>query len=81
MKHHKDSVVTKMYRRLVERGRLKMEAIVAAGRKLLTVVHSVLKNRRPYVSDPEALLLSYEDEESQREDFGLKDVAEESMFE
>lgn len=80
VKHQKDSVVTRMYRRLVERGKPKREAMVAAGRKLLTVVYSVLKNRRPYVSDPETLLLSHEDEESEREDFGLKDVSEEKLI-
>ena len=80
VKHQKDSVVTRMYRRLVERGKPKREAMVAVGRKLLTVVYSVLKNRRPYVSDPETLLLSHEDEESEREDFGLKDVSEEKLI-
>ena len=81
VKHQKDSVVTRMYRRLVDNGKPKREAMVAAGRKLLTVVYSVLKNRRPYVSDPEDLLLSREDEDLEREDFGLRDVAEESTIE
>jgi len=81
VKYRKDSVVTRMYRRLMERGRPKREAMVAAGRKLLTVVYLILKNRRMYVSDSEALLLSHEDEKSQREDFGLKDVTEESTLE
>jgi len=50
-----DSVVTEMYRRLVKRGKPKREAQIAAVRKLLTVVWSVLKNNRPYVCSPELL--------------------------
>lgn len=76
LNHQEDSVVTRMYRRLVENGKPKREAQVAAGRKLLTVMYSVLKNQRQYVSDPYDLIHSYEDEDSEREDFGLTDVAE-----
>jgi transposase len=51
----KDSVVTAMYNRLVNNGKPKREALVAASRKLLTVVWSVLRSGRPYSSDPESL--------------------------
>jgi transposase len=51
----KDSVVTMLYNRLVGNGKSKREAQVAASRKLLTVVWSVLRSGRPYSSDPEAL--------------------------
>jgi len=51
----KDSVVTVMYNRLINNGKPKREALVAASRKLLTVVWSVLKSGVPYSSDPEAL--------------------------
>ena len=46
-----DSVVTKLYNRLRQRGVSHKEAQVAAGRKLLTVVWSVLKNNLPYTTD------------------------------
>ena len=48
VKHQKDSVVTRMYRRLVDNGKPKRETMVAAGRKLLTVVYSVLKKIAEY---------------------------------
>jgi len=51
-----DSVVTKMYKRLVARGKAKTEALIAAGRKLLTVMWAVLKSGKPYTSDPEKLM-------------------------
>jgi transposase len=63
VKHQKGSVVTKMYRRLVDNGKPKREAQIAAGRKLLTVVYSVLKSRRPFTADPEVLMLARQAEE------------------
>ncbi|MFP3952266.1 MAG: DUF655 domain-containing protein, partial [Candidatus Bathyarchaeia archaeon] len=42
-----DTPVTRFYRRVAER-RGSKTARVAAGRKLLTVCYSVLKNQRPY---------------------------------
>jgi len=54
VKHAKDSVVTSLYNRLVKNGKPKQEALVAASRKLLTVVWSVLKSGVPYSSDPES---------------------------
>jgi transposase len=50
-----DSVVTVMYNRLVNNGKSKKEAQVAASRKLLTVVWSVLKSGKPYSSDSKVL--------------------------
>lgn len=80
VKHAPDSVVAKMYRRLVSRGKKKREALVAAGRKLLTVVYAVLRDDRIYVSDPEELMLARETEDSEREDLGLTDEKEEEKF-
>ena len=68
VKNDENSVVTKMYRRLVNNGKAKREALVAAGRKLMTVVWSVLKNGRPYTSDQEKLTLARETEEKEMED-------------
>ena len=68
MKHVPESVVSKMYRRLVANGKKKREALVAAGRKLLTVVFAVLRDDREYVSDIEELIRSREKEDGQRED-------------
>ena len=62
-RHAKDSVVTKMYERLVNNGKKKREALVAASRKLLTVVWSVLKSGRPYTSDIETLMMARRDSE------------------
>ena len=42
-----DTPVTRMYHRVAER-RGRKKALVGAGRELLTVVYSVLKNQRPY---------------------------------
>lgn len=67
VKHDESSIVTKMYRRLVNNGKARREAMVAAGRKLMTVVYSVLKNGRPYTSDPEKLRLARETEESEKD--------------
>ena len=63
----KDSVVTAMYHRLVNNGKPKREALVAASRKLLTVVWSVLKSGIPYSSDPDALKGAKEMEEGSAE--------------
>jgi transposase len=63
VKHEEDSVVTKMYRRLVNNGKAKREAMVAAGRKLLTVVYSVLKSGRPFTANPEVLTMARQDME------------------
>ncbi|MDY0237220.1 MAG: transposase [Gudongella sp.] len=46
-----DSVVTRMYRRLKDRGMAHREVQVACARKLLTVVWSVLRNDLPYTDD------------------------------
>ena len=59
-----DSVVKRMWDRLKGRGMAHKEVQCACARKLLTVVWSVLKNKRRYVSDPE--LLSRSDEMSDR---------------
>lgn len=67
VKHQPDSVVSRMYRRLVDRGKPKREALVAAGRKLLTVVFAVLRDGRPYVSDPEALMKAREEGNAERD--------------
>lgn len=48
-----DSVVTQMYDRLRGRGKAFNEVRVACARKLLTVVWSVLKSNKPYVSASE----------------------------
>lgn len=61
-------------------GKKKREALVAAGRKLLTVVFAVLRDGREYVTDPEELMLARETEDSEREDFGLTDEKEEEKF-
>jgi len=58
-----DSVVTVMYNRLVNNGKSKKEAQVAASRKLLTVVWSVLKSGKPYSSDSKVLKDAREMEE------------------
>ncbi len=57
-----ESVVTKMYHRLTGRGVAHKEALVACGRKLMTVVWSVLRNGRPYVSSPEQMEAAAEEE-------------------
>jgi transposase len=62
-----DSVVTVMYNRLLKNGKSKREAQVAASRKLLTVVWSVLKSGTPYSSDSNALKNAREMEESSAE--------------
>jgi len=64
IKFAKDSVVTVMYNRLINNGKPKKEALVAAARKLLTVVWSVLKSGEPYSSDPESLKGAREMEDS-----------------
>ncbi len=51
VQHVEDSVVTRMYNRLKARGMAHNEVLVACGRKLMTVVWSVLTNRLPYASD------------------------------
>jgi len=53
-----DSVVTKLYRRLVAKGKPKRVALIAASRSLLTVVWSVLKSGKEYTSDPETLKMT-----------------------
>lgn len=80
VKHAPTSVVSKMYKRLVARGKKKREALVAAGRKLLTVVYAVLRDGREYVADPEELMLARETEESEREDLGITDEKEDEKF-
>ena len=76
VKHTPDSVVTKMYRRLVARGKKKREALVAAGRKLLTVAYAVLRDDRMYVADLDELIRSREEEDGQREDLTFEDLSE-----
>lgn len=63
-----DSIVTAMYNRLRGRGMAHKEALVACGRKLMTVVWSVLRNDRPYVSDPGLLAAAAEEEERVEEE-------------
>ena len=60
-----DSVVTKMYHRLVKNGKAKTEALIAAVRKFLTVIWSVLKNDEPYTCDPDILRMTREAEEQE----------------
>ena len=67
IKHSPDSVVTEMYDRLVKNGKPKREAPVAASRKLLTVVWSVLKSGKPYTNDEGTLRLARETEGSEKE--------------
>lgn len=80
MKHVPESVVSKMYRRLVANGKKKREALVAAGRKLLTVVFAVLRDDREYVSDIEELIRSREKEDGQREDLIFEVNKEDESF-
>ncbi len=76
VKHVPKSVVSKMYRRLVAKGKKKREALVAAGRKLLTVVYAVLRDDRMYVADLDELIRSREEEDGQREDLTFEDLSE-----
>ncbi len=69
-----------MYRRLVANGKKKREALVAAGRKLLTVVFAVLRDDREYVSDIEELIRSREKEDGQREDLIFEVNKEDESF-
>ena len=80
VKHAPGSVVSKMYRRLVANGKKKREALVAAGRKLLTVVFAVLRDDREYVSDVEELIRSREEEDGQREDLTFEVNREDERF-
>jgi transposase len=63
IRHVENSVVTKMYHRLVNNGKPKREALIAAVRKLLTVVWSVLKSGVPYTTDLERLMMARKDSE------------------
>ncbi|MDR1690515.1 MAG: IS110 family transposase [Candidatus Methanoplasma sp.] len=63
--HADDSVVTEMYRRLVKNGKARREALVAAVRKLLTVIWAVVRNDAPYISSPELLITAGEDREEE----------------
>jgi len=65
-----NSVVTRMYNRLRGRGVSHKEAQVASARKLLMVVWSVLKNKRPYTDDEGLLARASEMEETMEEDLG-----------
>ena len=69
-----------MYRRLVANGKKKREALVAAGRKLLTVVFAVLRDDREYVSDVDELIRSREEEDGQREDLTFEVKKEDERF-
>ena len=55
-----DSVVTQMFNRLRNNGKVHNEALIACARKLLTVVRSVLISGRPYTSDMRLLAQSRE---------------------
>ena len=65
-----NSVVTRMYNRLRGRGMSHKEAQVACARKLLTVVWSVLKSKRPYTDDDGLLARAKEMEEAMEEGLG-----------
>jgi len=65
-----NSVVTRMYNRLRGRGMSHKEAQVASARKLLTVVWSVLKSKRPYTDDDGLLARASEMEAKMEEDLG-----------
>jgi len=58
-----DSVVSRMYHRLRKNGKAHKEALVACGRKLMTVVWSVLKNGKPFTEDGGILARAAEEEE------------------
>ena len=62
-----NSVVTKMYDRLKQRGMAHREILVACSRKLLTVVWSVLTKKLPYTDD-EGLLARASETESAMEE-------------
>jgi transposase len=68
IRHEEDSVVTKMYHRLVNNGKPKREALVAASRKLLTVMFSVLKSGREYTSDQARLMMARRTEEEEKDE-------------
>jgi transposase len=65
-----NSVVTRMYNRLRNRGMSHKEAQVASARKLLTVVWSVLNSKLPYTDDDGLLARAKEMEENMEEDLG-----------
>ncbi|MCL2890911.1 MAG: transposase [Methanomassiliicoccaceae archaeon] len=58
-----DSIVAKMYHRLKGRGKAHKEALVACGRKLMTIVWSVIKSGRPFTVDTDVLKKADEEEE------------------
>jgi len=66
-----DSVVSHMYHRLRKNGKAHKEALVACGRKLMTVVWSVLKNGRPFTEDPNILTKAAAEEEKVEEEMTL----------
>ena len=63
-----DSVVTEMYNRLKSNGKCHKEALVAAARKLVTVIWSVLKNKRKFSTDAALLARASEMEDSAMEE-------------
>ena len=65
-----NSVVTRMYNRLRGKGVSHKEAQVACARKLLTVVWSVLRSKRPYTDDEGLLERAAEVEEAMEDDLG-----------
>lgn len=58
IKHAPDSVVTHMWHRLKSRGKNHKKVLRACSRKLLKVVWSVLKHRRPFTTDTNLLRLA-----------------------
>lgn len=65
-----DSVVKRLWDRLKAKGVAHREIQCACARKLLTVVWSVLKNRRRYVDDPDLRKVSDEMSEEMMEESG-----------
>ncbi len=63
-----DSVVTEMYNRLRSNGKCHKEALVAAARKLTTVIWSVLKNKTEFSTDAGLLARAGEMEDAVMEE-------------
>jgi len=63
-----DSVVSRMYARLRKNGKAHKEALVACGRKLMTIVWSVLKSGKPFTEDPRILNRAAEEEAAAEEE-------------
>jgi len=65
-----NSVVTRMYNRLKQRGMIHQEVLVACARKLLTVVWAVLTKKLPYTDDDGLLARAAEAESAMEDSLG-----------